>query len=368
MTDDHADTDAFARRAVEAAIRIGLIALLLAVCWVIVRPFYTPVVWGAILAIAVHPGFRALSEHIGGRDGLAAALITLLALAIFVGPISLVMATLWENLRTLGTRFAEGTLDVPPPPETVADWPLVGSPLDRLWTLASVNLEEALEEVAPKLEGVSGWLLSLAAGLGVGFIQFLVAILIAGVLLAKADVCRRAALAVSGRIAGARGAGLIELSTRTIRNVTRGILGTALIQATLAGLGMVAVGIPAAGLLALIAFVLAALGIGAGLVLIPAMIWVFANSEPWIAVAFAVWSVPVMFVDNVLKPILMGRGGTVPTLVIFVGVVGGTLAFGIIGLFIGPVVLALGWELAVAWIRIGTPDDPVADDRTGAEP
>jgi predicted PurR-regulated permease PerM len=367
MTDDHASTDAFARRAVEAAVRVGLIALLLVVCWTIVRPFYTPVVWGAILAVAVHPGFRALSDRIGGHDRWTAALLTLLGLAIIVGPIGMVVSVLWDNLQALGTQLSAGTLHVPPPPEAVAGWPLIGEPLHRLWSLASTNLEAALQEIGPQLQVVSGWLLTLAAGLGLGFLQFIVALVIAGVLLANADICHRAALAILGRVAGVRGAGLVELATRTVRNVTRGILGTALIQATLAGIGMVAVGVPGAGLLALIAFVLAALGIGAGLVLIPAMIYVFATGELWIGMLFAVWSVPVMLVDNVLKPILMGRGASVPILVIFVGVVGGTLAFGIIGLFIGPVVLALGYELGVAWIRMGVEDDPAANDRPAIE-
>lgn len=197
--------------------------------------------------------------------------------------------------------------------------------------------------------------------------QFVISIVIAGFLLYRAAAGQRAAVAFARRTAGDRGAGMVELATATIRNVARGVLGTALVQAVLAGIGLLVAGVPAAGLLTLLVFLLSALQVGAGLVLIPAMIYVFATADLLTGILFAAWSVPVALVDNVLKPILMGRGVDVPMLVIFAGVIGGTLASGIIGLFIGPVVLALGYKLASAWI-LGGPEHALAPTEPTAKP
>lgn len=360
VRDLHADErDEFARRALEAAIRVGLVALLVVWCWQIVRPFVTPVAWGIILAIAVYPGFAALRELLRGHGGWAAAVVTVLALVVFLGPIGMLATALLDSLQTLAADLSDGIVTVPPPPQRVATWPLVGEPLHRLWGLASVNLDEALAEIEPQLKAVSGWLLAFVAGLGLGFLQFLLAIVIAGGLLARAVTAQRAVQAFAYRVSGDRGPGFVDLATATIRSVTRGILGTALIQATLAGIGLIAVGIPAAGLLAFLAFLLSALQIGPGLVLLPAMVYVFATADLLIAILFAAWIIPVTLVDNFLKPILMSRGVDVPMLVIFIGVLGGTLASGIIGLFIGPVVLALGYKLLVAWV-LGGPEHALA--------
>jgi predicted PurR-regulated permease PerM len=363
--DDVHERDRFARKALEAAIRIGLVALLVAWCWEIVRPFVTPVAWSCILAIAVHPGFAALRRLLGGHGGVAAAVMTGIALLVFLGPVGMLSTTLLENLQALAAGLGKGDLVVPPPPDSLATWPLIGEPLYRFWQLASVNLEAAVKEIGPQLQVISTWLLGFVTGLGLGFLQFLLAIVIAGFLLSHTDAAQRAAQAFARRVAGDRGPGLVELGTLTIRNVARGVLGTALVQATLAGIGLVAVGIPAAGLLAFLAFLLSALQIGAGLVLIPAIIYVFATADVVPAILFAAWSVPVMLVDNFLKPILMSRGVNVPMVVIFLGVVGGTLASGIIGLFIGPVVLALGYKLLVAWV-LGGPEEVLATRARGS--
>ncbi len=341
----------FARAAVEAAIRIGLIVLLLLACWLIVRPFVTAVAWGVILAIATYPGFHALKKALGNRDRLAAVVLTLVALVIFIGPVGMLATELVANLRALAADLSDGTVAIPPPPATVAGWPIIGEPLDRLWSLASVNLDEAMAEIAPQLKVIGTWLLGFVAGLGLGLVQFLLAIVIAGFLLAQTAAGGDIACAFSQRVAGRRGPELVKLTVATVRNVARGVLGTALVQATLAGIGLVAAGVPAAGLIAFLAFLLSALQIGVVPVMLPSIIYVFATASPTVAVLFTVWTIPVMLVDNILKPILMSRGADVPILVIFIGVIGGTLAAGIIGLFIGPVILALGYRLFWAWVQ-----------------
>jgi predicted PurR-regulated permease PerM len=360
MNIDPPEHDDFARKALEAAIRIGLVALLVAWCWDIVHPFVTPVAWGVILAIAMYPAFHALANGLGGRGTLAATLVTLVALVVFVGPIGMLVTTLLNNLQTLAADLSAGALSVPPPPESVAGWPIIGAPLDRIWGLASVNLSDALHEFEPQLSALGRWLLGFVAGLGLGFLQFLIAIVIAGLLLARAAAGERAARAFATRVAGEdRGPGFVDLATMTIRAVARGVLGIALVQATLAGIGLVVAGVPFPGLLAFLVFLLSALQIGPGLVLIPAIIYVFVTADLVTWILFAAWTIPVTLLDNVLKPIVLGRGAGVPMLVIFVGVIGGTLASGIIGMFIGPVVLALGYKLLFAWI-LGGPEQALA--------
>jgi predicted PurR-regulated permease PerM len=360
MNVDPPEHEAFARKALEAAVRIGLVALLVAWCWDIVSPFVTPVAWGVILAIATFPAFRALEHGLGGRNNLAATLVTIVALVIFLGPIGMLITALLDNLQNLAADLSAGTLSVPPPAKNVAAWPMIGPPLDRIWGLASVNLSEALHEFEPQLRAVSSWLLGFVGGLGLGFLQFLIAIVIAGFLLARARAGEYAARAFATRVAGEdRGPGFVDLATATIRAVARGVLGIALVQATLAGIGLVAAGVPVPGLLAFLVFLLSALQIGPGLVLIPAIIYVFVNANLVTWILFAAWTIPVTLLDNVLKPIVLGRGAGVPMLVIFVGVIGGTLASGIIGMFIGPVVLALGYKLLSAWV-LGGPEHALA--------
>jgi predicted PurR-regulated permease PerM len=344
------------RTAVEAAIRIGLIALLVLLCLQIIRPFLFAVIWGVIIAVATHPVFIWLQRRLGGRGGLAASLMTLFWLVLLIGPVSMLASALVDNDTTLGQALSDGRLKVSPPPATVVQWPLVGAPLARYWQLASVNLEAALDQVAPHLRVVSGFLLAKVAGIVFGLLQILVAVVVAGVLVVKAPVGRGISEAVSTRLLGDRGDEFVQLAAGTIRSVSRGVLGIAVLQALLAGIGLVVAGVPAAGLIAFFVLVLSAIQIGPGIILLPTIVYVFTSADTLTALLFAAWTVPVMLLDNVLKPILLARGVQVPMLVIFLGVVGGTLAYGIVGLFVGPVILAVGYKVFVAWLS-PAPDD-----------
>jgi predicted PurR-regulated permease PerM len=341
----------FVRRAVEAAIRIGLVALLVAWCFQIVRPFIVPVVWGIIIAVAVHPMYRRLEAALGNRRTIAATLFTLLMLILLIGPTVMLAGTVAESAHGLAADLADGTLSIPAPPESVGNWPIVGERLERFWRLASVNLTAALGEIRPQIAAFGRWLLATVGDLGLGTLQFVIAIIIAGVLLAHAQSGGDAARAIATRLAGERGAAYADLGQATVRSVARGILGVALIQSLLAGLGFLAVGVPGAGLLALVCLLLAVVQIGPIVVLIGTVIYVFSTADPFTAVIFLIWSIFVALIDNVLKPILLGRGVKVPMVVIFVGAIGGLLASGIIGLFVGSVVLALSFTLFKAWLR-----------------
>ena len=340
----------FAHNAVEAAVRIGVIALLVVLCYEIARPFFVPVVWGVILSIAFYPSFAWLAKLFGGRKSIAALLITLLALVVLIGPIGFLVVLLIENLQLLATEIQGGTLKIPPPPDFLVSLPIVGDNLERIWTLASSNLGDALEGYRPQLKTMANWLLRSLAGVGISFFMFLVAIVISGILLTQAAHARRISISAANRFSGEKGESFVDLSENTVRNVASGVVGVALLQGILAGLGLVIAGVPFAGLIAFSVILLTTLQIGPAVVLIPAMIYAFATFDTLTAVLFIAWTTPVMLLDNILKPILMARGIDVPMSVIFVGVIGGTLAYGLVGLFIGPVILALGYNVFSAWM------------------
>ncbi len=347
------DEKAFVNRALEAAIRIGMVALLVAWCFEIVRPFIVPIVWGIIIAVAVYPGYRRLLPVTGGRGGLSAVVCTFLLLVLFIVPAMLLVGTLIDSAKLLAKDLSDGTLSIPLPPENVHAWPIIGKPLARFWHLASTNLRNALTEIAPQLKSVGSWLLSAATGAVFGVLKFIFAIIIAGVLLSRAKGGSDIAESVAARLVGKRGTDFVSLATATVRSVTRGILGVALIQSLLAGLGFLVVGIPAAGLLAMICLFLAVIQVGPGLIIIPTVIYVFLTSDTLPAVLFMIWSIFVTLLDNFLKPLFLGRGVDVPMLVIFIGAIGGFLSSGIIGLFVGPILLAMGYRLFKAWLEMG---------------
>ena len=355
---------AFLNRTVEATIRIGLIAVLVLYCFQIVRPFLIPVVWGVIIAVALHPNYLWLQRVLGERRTLAAVLFVVLALVLLVAPTFMLSDTLVTGVTGLARSLSEGKLIIPMPPESIAGWPLIGQPLDKFWRLASVNLGGALVEIEPQLKVLGKWLLSAAAGAGLGILQFILAIIIAGVILHHGESGKRVSYAIARRLAEEHGAGFIDLARATIRSVSRGILGVALLQSILAGLGFLAAGLPAAGLWAFLCLLLSVIQIGIFPITIPAIIYVFATGEPTTAVIFLIWNLMVGSLDNVLKPLLLGRGVNVPMAVIFVGAIGGFLASGIIGLFIGSVILVLGYELLLDWLDLDAGVAPGADAMT----
>jgi predicted PurR-regulated permease PerM len=344
------DDKAYLNRALETSIRLGLVALLAVWCFRIVEPFIIPLVWGLIIAVASYPGFVRLRGLLGGQRVLAGVAFVLIALVVLVVPAALLGGTIAHGAGSLVEGFDQGTIRIPAPPAGVADWPLVGEPIHGFWAAAAQNLESALLEVAPQVRATISWVLSMAAGLGLGLLQFIFAIVIAGVFLVQDQAGRRATCAIARRLAGERGVQFAELAEATVRSVTRGILGVALIQSLLAGLGFLVVGVPAAGLWALLCLLLSVVQIGIFPVTIPILIYVFSKVEPMTFILFLVWSIFVGTLDNILKPILLGRGVAVPMAVIFVGAIGGFITSGIIGLFVGSVVLVLGYKLFLAWL------------------
>jgi predicted PurR-regulated permease PerM len=345
-----ADNKDYLARAVEASIHIGLVALLLGVCLVILRPFVLLIAWGVIVSISVYPGYRKLQRALGGRDALAAVICTLLMLAILIVPLVLLGGTLVDSMQTLIASIKGGKLTIPPPPQSVGTWPIIGLPLNSIWSLAATNLSAVLDRFMPQIKAIVPLLVSASADLGLTALQFVLSILVAGVLLAKAKAGTAAASSLFNRLFGNKGCEFEELTGSTIRSVTTGILGVAVIQSFFATLGFVFGGLPGAGVWAIAFLIAAVLQLGV-VVLVPAVVYMFAVASTTKAVIFLVWCAVVALMDNVLKPMLLGRGVAVPVAVIFLGAIGGFVAMGLIGLFIGAIVLSVGYRWFLAWLE-----------------
>jgi predicted PurR-regulated permease PerM len=344
------DRDVFVRNAMEATIKIGAVLLVLFYCFQLVSPFIGIVAWGIIIAVAMYPLAARVGQWLGGRHTTAVILMTLLMLIILVIPAVELAGIVVENVEELAAKMDEGSLRIPMPPDSVATWPIIGEQVADFWTLAATNLEHALNVIEPQIRAVGAWLVSSLAGIGLGVLQFVAAIIIAGVFMANAQSAGSFARALGRRLAGSHGEDLTRLSEATVRGVARGVIGVAFIQTTLAGIGLVVADIPAAGIWTLACLLLAIIQLGIAPVMIGAIIYMFSTADTLPAVIFMVYALVISASDNVLKPILMGRGLDVPMLVILVGTIGGMLLQGIVGLFIGAVILALGYKLFVAWV------------------
>ncbi len=336
---------------VELAIRLGVLALLLYSSFLLIEPFISIVIWSAVLAVALYPVFEWISFRLRGRRRLAAVLTTVLSLLIVIGPATWLALGLIDSLRVISDQLDPSMLTIPPPSNSVKQWPLIGEPIYQFWELASTNFSGALAKIIPQLKPLGSRLLRIGADTGLGIIKFLVSIIIAGFLFSSAPAIVDAVKRFARRLNPARGEEFADQAAATIRAVSRGVIGISVLQALLAGIGLMGAGIPQASLITFAVLIFGIIQIGPSVVLIPVIIWSWTLLDTTSALLFTAYMVPVNLLDNVLRPIVMGRGLKTPMLVILVGVIGGTLAYGITGLFLGPIVLAVLWELLVAWIR-----------------
>jgi predicted PurR-regulated permease PerM len=351
MADQQSAYDkALVNRALEASIHIGLAILLAVSCLFILLPFVPLLTWGIIIAVAAYPGFKKLQKFLGGRGVLSAVVFTLSLLAILILPVFFLADSLIEGVQSVTAHVKSGAAIIPPPPPTIRGWPIIGTPLINAWLLASKDLTELLKEFAPQIKAALPGVLSATAGLGATVVQLLLSVVVAGVLLANAQRAYQLTRALANRLFGEKGPEFQELVGSTIRSVTFGIIGVAVIQSVFAAVGFLVIGLPAVGLWAVIFLIAAVLQFGA-LVFVPAVIFVFATATTTKAVIFLIWCIIVGLMDNILKPILLGRGAAVPIAVVFLGAIGGFVAMGIIGLFVGAVVLSVGYKLFLVWIE-----------------
>ena len=342
--------DDYVTRALEISIHVGLLILLSVACFLILRPFIPLLLWGVIIAIAVYPGYRKLQVLWGGRTTVAAIFCTLVLLAFLIGPVVLLTGSFVEGIHNLVARLREGTPIIPPPPTRVENWMIIGRPLKDTWELASRNLSAALQAFAPQIRAVIPKLLFASAGIGLGVLQWILSIIVAGFLLANVVTGTNTSRSLANRLFGEKGPEFEHLAGATIRSVTNGIIGVAFIQSVFAAVGFLVAGLPGAGLWAVTFLFAAVLQLG-GLILIPAVIYMFAIASTTKAILFLVWCIMVGVMDNALKPLLLGRGVPVPMVVVLLGAIGGFIAMGAIGPFIGAIVLSVGYKLFLAWLQ-----------------
>ena len=339
---------------------VGLVALgvLAAGCLLVLRPFFTAVCFALILVVASWPAFERLRHALGDRKTPAALLMVSLATLVLVMPPALVASSVDDNVAgTIRLVLDLAQHGIPPPPTWISEIDIIGPQLYARWQVLAAGGPEAAERIQTLMTFVRQHLIDAGLGLGNAIVQLLLAMLTAFFLYRDGPAVERVLVATGRRIAGNHAPRLLRVASATINGVVSGVLGTSLAQALLIVVGLWAAGIPAALLLGLVLFVLALVPFGPALIWGPAAAWLYFDGAIGWAVFVVVWSLAAGLVtDNVLKPYLISRGSDLPLILILFGVVGGAAAFGVLGLFLGPTLLAVGYELIREWHMAETPD------------
>jgi len=349
----------------EVFIRAGLIFALAVLCYQVFAPFLTLMVWAVILAVALYPLQQFLAAKTGGKQGLAASLIVILGVVLIIGPTAILMSSLGDSVQQLVHDVQNDALEIPAPPDSVAGWPVVGERVHAIWSQAHDDLPTLVRSMQPKIGDLAKSALAFVASIGGGLLQFLASFIIAGILMAFGQSGSRGSLAVFERVAGpARGAEFTTLATATIRAVAQGVIGVAFIQAIIVGLCLLVAGVPWAGVLSVIVLVLGIAQVPALLVTLPAIgyIWWLGDYGNVAAIVYSVLIFVSGMTDNVLKPLMLGRGVDAPMPVILLGALGGMAAAGILGMFVGATLLALGYQLFMGWVGANRPAEKTSAD------
>lgn len=339
-------------KALDIAVRLGVIFIILFAAFRIFSPFLAAVLWGVVISVALFPIYAKLRDLLGGRRKLAGGLFIVVTLAAVLVPTFLLGDSLLSATVDLVHKGREGTLDIPPPTDAVRDWPVIGDRVYALWEGAHVDLQATAAKLQPQLHNFSQGVVKFVAGLGGALLMTVFALIIAGILMISAQGAGETSHQIARRLAGGEGPALVELMVGTIRSVVKGVILVALVQGILAAVGLVIAGVPGVGLWALLVVIVAVIQLPPILILGPIAAWVFANNDSTgMSVFFLIWSLAVSGSDSVLKPMFLGRGVEVPMLVILIGAIGGMLQGGVIGLFLGPVFLAVFYKLFQFWVQ-----------------
>jgi predicted PurR-regulated permease PerM len=331
---------------------LSIAVLIIASFWTLL-PFLTSIIWAALVVIATWPVLEKLEARFAKKRGIAVALMTLALLLVVLIPIALAVITIVDNAETIATQGRSlATFSLSAPPEWVERIPLAGEKLAARWrTFAALNPEERSARVVPYVQKAFAWFVEQAGGIGMTLLNFLLTVVISAILYAKGEVVREGFLNFARRLAGRQGEEVAILAAKAVRGVVLGVVLTAIIQATIGGIGLLITGVPAAGFLTAVMVMLCLAQIGPFLVLVPSVIWLYWSGQPGWGTVLLVVSVVAGTIDNVIRPFLIKKGADLPLLLIFSGVIGGLIAFGIVGLFIGPVVLAVTYTLLTAWVK-----------------
>jgi predicted PurR-regulated permease PerM len=360
QTDYSAFQKLLSKNFTDAMIRIGLIVLLVVMCFRIFAPFANLMIWALILAVTLYPLHQRLARQLRGRQIHAAALLVVAGILLIAVPTAMIGGSFAKYVHRAYTAYENDSITIKQPDPKVADWPLIGERVYKSWSKAANNLPVFLKENKGQLEKISKRILSAAANTAGSLLVFVGAFVIAGVIMAFGEPGTKVIQNIFNRLAGKeRGPQLKSLSTATVRSVASGVIGVAFIQALLLGVGFIMAGIPAAGVLAVIVMLFGIMQLPASLISLPAIayLWWLGDGSTVSNIVYSIYLVVAGMADNVLKPMLLGRGVDAPMPVILIGALGGMVSNGIIGMFIGAVLLAVGYQVFMEWVNYTDEDD-----------
>jgi predicted PurR-regulated permease PerM len=350
-------------RLLDVLIRAGLIGALAVLCYQVFSPFLTLMAWSIILAVTMYPLHQWLARSIGGKQGLASTMLVIVCFFVIITPTALLMNSLADSVRNFIGAVQNNTLDIPAPPEGVAQWPIVGKKIHDTWAKAHADLPGLVQSLQPKVSGLAQKALAIVASIGGSLLLFLGSLIIASIVMAYGELGARSGRAIFRRVAGAaRGEALAQLSTATIRAVALGVIGVAFIQAILIGLALLLADVPAPGVLSIITLVLGIAQVPALIVTLPAIVYIWSSGDHGHAAATAHTIILLLtgMADNALKPLMLGRGVDAPMPVILFGALGGMASGGIVGMFVGATGLALGYQIFMGWVATNPDSEPEA--------
>jgi predicted PurR-regulated permease PerM len=337
----------------DVLIRAGLILAMAMLCYQVFSPFLTLMVWALILAVTIYPLHQWVAGKIRGKQGLAATLLVVVGVVLIVAPTAMLMSSLGDSVHQLVNNVQNNSLKIPAPRPGVEEWPVVGKKIHAVWSKAHADLPALVQSMQPKIGDLAKTALSFVAGIAGGLLQFIASFIIAGIIMAFGQSASRGSQAIFQRIVGSvRGSEFARLSTATIRAVAQGVIGVAFIQAIIVGLALLVAGVPWAGALALIVLVIGIAQVPALIVTLPAIVYIWSSGDysNAAAIAYTVGLFLSGMADNVLKPLMLGKGVDAPMPVILFGALGGMGAAGILGMFVGATLLVLGYQIFMGWV------------------
>jgi predicted PurR-regulated permease PerM len=354
----------------DVLIRVSLVGALAVLCYQIFSPFLALMAWAIILAVTMYPLHQWLARRVGGKQWLASTILVIVGLLLIITPMALLMNSFADTVRNFISGVQQNTLQIRPPREGIDKWPIVGERIHDAWLKAHTDLPGFVRSMQPKIGELSRRALAIVASIGSSLLLFLASFLVASILMAYGESGAQSGRAIFVRVAGAeRGEALIKLSTATIRAVALGVIGVAFIQATIVGLALLLAGVPAAGVLAVIVLVLGILQVPAIIVTLPAIIYIWSSGDysTGAAVTHTIILLITGMADNVLKPLMLGRGVDAPMPVILLGALGGMASAGILGMFIGATFLAIGYQIFMAWVATSPNSDAAVSQKEATE-
>jgi predicted PurR-regulated permease PerM len=338
-------------------VQLLALSLLIYFCFEIIKPFVTLLIWASVLAITLYPLYKSFTRLLKGRKWISASVITLIMFLLIIGPATMLTLATVDEFKVIKAAYDEGNLQIPPPDENVKNWPLIGNSLYEQWYEASTSITIFISKNMETIKPIGLKLLDLLSSVGMGILLLMASFLVAGILMVYGEEGAELASLFFARLVGKRGDAMEKSVAITVRNVAKGVIGVAFIQGIMAGIGLVMAGVPLAGLWALIGMVFCIVQIGMMPVSIGVIIFIWSTADTTTAILLTIWMLFIGIIDNILKPLMMGIGAPAPMLIVFMGTIGGFIFNGFIGLFTGAIVLTLGYQLAMGWLKTNPEDN-----------